>query len=130
MILKKINNTIDELVKNMNHGGSVLIASEKEGIYKKYFGYADAAKTIPISFKTQFLAGSVTKQFAAVAILKALQDKNDTKAELNKTIDYYLTAEHEIWNGSMPVWASVVTIHQLLIHSSGIPNYTSLPEYE
>jgi CubicO group peptidase (beta-lactamase class C family) len=66
MILKKINNTIDELVKNMNHGGFVLVASEKEVIYKKCFGYADAAKKIPISFKTQFLAGSVTKQFGAM----------------------------------------------------------------
>lgn len=132
MISKMINNTIDELVKNMNHSGSVLVATEKEIIYKKCFGYADIETEIPISFKTQFLAGSVTKQFAAVAILKALLDKNkdNIKIELNKTIEYYLTAKHEIWKNSIPAWAGTVTIHQLLIHSSGIPNYTSLPEFE
>ena len=30
----------------------------------------------------------------------------------------------------MPVWAKIVTIHQLLVHSSGITNYTSLPDFE
>lgn len=132
MIQKRIANKLDELVENMHHSGSTLIATDKEIIYKKCFGYADITKKIPISFNTQFLAGSITKQFAAVAILQALWDKNknDIKTALNKTIDYYLTAKHEIWNNSMPAWASNVTIHQLLIHASGIPNYTSLPEFE
>ena len=30
----------------------------------------------------------------------------------------------------MPAWAKIVTIHQLLVHSSGIINYTSLPDFE
>src|SRR5579872_3671700 len=90
----KITSTINELL--MQHSGTVLIATNKEIIYKKCFGYADISKKIPISNNTQFLAGSVTKQFAAVAILKAVLDKNindndHTKikdriqADLNKT---------------------------------------------
>jgi len=135
----KITNTIDKLLNK--HSGSVLVATNKENIYKLCFGYADIARKIPVSMDTQFLAGSVTKQFTAVAILKALLDKNINKndptklkkhieSELNNTIEYYLPAEHEIWNGSMPVWANTVTIHQLLVHSSGITNYTSLPDFE
>lgn len=132
MQLNKISTVIDELIKNMNHSGSILIATPKEIIYKKCFGFADIVRQIPISFKTQFLAGSVTKQFTAVAILKALlgKKKNQIKTHLNQAIDYYLPAKHRIWDGSMPAWASVVTIHQLLIHSSGIPNYTSLLDFE
>lgn len=86
MIPKKITDRLDKLVKNMSHSGSILIATDKEIIYKKCFGYADITKKTPISFNTQFLAGSVTKQFAAVAILKALLDKNknDVKTALNK----------------------------------------------
>jgi len=125
----------------MRHSGTVLVATNKETIYKKCFGYADISKKIPVSTNTQFLVGSVTKQFTAIAILKALWDKNINnndhsklqdyiQADLNNTIEYYLPAEHEIWNGSMPAWANTVTIHQLLVHSSGITNYTSLPDFE
>jgi len=130
--LEKIINIIDKLVKNTNHNGAIFIATKEKNIYKKCFGFADISKKIPISFKTQFLAGSVTKQFAAVAILKALWDKNknDIKTELNKTVAYYLPEKSEIWNDSMPDWAKKITVHQLLVHSSGIPNYTSLPEFE
>lgn len=132
MKLQELIDTIDYLVTNKNHNGSILVSTENEIIYKKSFGYADIEKKVPISSKTQFLAGSVTKQFAAVAILKALfdRDKNSVKFKLNKTVEHYLNATHKIWNGAMPAWASVVTIHQLLIHASGIPNYTSLPDFE
>lgn len=125
----------------MEHSGAILIATDKETIYQNCFGYADISKKIPVTSNTQFLVGSVTKQFTAVAILKALSDKNinendQTKlkahiqAELNHTIEHYLPAEHEIWNETMPAWAKRITIHQLLVHSSGIPNYTSLPNFE
>jgi len=137
----KITNTVNELVNHMQHSGSVIVATNKETIYKKCLGYADISKKIPVSISTQFLAGSVTKQFAAVAVLKALLDKNINEndhakrkdriqVELNNTIEHFLPAEHEIWNGSMPAWARIVTIHQLLVHSSGITNYTSLPDFE
>jgi len=132
MILQKVIDTIDELVKNMNHSGSVLLSTDKEIIYNKCFGFADITKKIPIFFKTQLLAGSVTKQFTSGAVLKAIFDKykTDIKSKLDKSIEYYLPEEHEIWDRVMPSWARQITIHQLLVHSSGIANYTSLPEYE
>jgi CubicO group peptidase (beta-lactamase class C family) len=137
----EITNTINELVNHMQHSGSVLVATNKKTIYKKCFGYADISKKVSVSMDTQFLVGSVTKQFTAVAILKALLDRNINKnghakfkdhiqAELNNTVEHYLPADHEIWNDSMPAWANTVTIHQLLVHSSGITNYTSLPYFE
>lgn len=101
----KIRNTIDELVNHMQHSGSVIVATNKNTIYKNYFGYADILKKTLITQDTQFLAGSVTKKFAAVAILKALFDKttykndheknkDDIQNELNNTIDHYLPAGH------------------------------------
>lgn len=140
-IRNKIKTIIDELMNHRQHSGSLMLATTKETIYKKCFGYADIAKKIPVSMRTQFLAGSVTKQFTAIAILKALLDqnsnemdsallKNRIQAELNNTIEHYLPEKHEVWDGFMPEWAKTVTIHQLLIHSSGIKNYTSLPDFE
>jgi CubicO group peptidase (beta-lactamase class C family) len=137
----QIAHTISALTTQTRHSGSVLIATNIETIYKNFFGYADLSKQIPVTLQTQFLAGSVTKQFTAVALLKALFDKNINKyenqepkdriqAELHNTIEHYLPADHEIWNGLIPAWASIVTLHQLLVHSSGITNYTSLPDFE
>jgi CubicO group peptidase (beta-lactamase class C family) len=50
--------------------------------------------------------------------------------DLNISISNYIPENHPIWAGRMPEWASTVTIHQLLVHSSGIVNVTSLPEYK
>lgn len=139
---KSLNNVIDAINKSLlQHNGVIFIGTDEEIIHRKCFGYADIQKKSLITNSTQFLAGSVTKQFTAVAILKALLDENihekdytklrdNIQAELNNTIDQYLSGNHEIWNGVMPAWASKVTIHQLLVHSSGIPNYTSLPTFE
>jgi len=137
----KIANSINELTNQMGHSGALLVEIDEETIYENYFGYADYVEKIPVRKDTQFLAGSITKQFTAVAILKALLDKNSNKyksselknciqIELNKTVEYYLPENHEIWDDSMPTWASAVTVHQLLVHSAGITNYTSLPDFE
>lgn len=139
-IQTKIKKSIDELLAKSQRSGAIIVAANNKIIYQKYVGYADLSKKIPISINTQFLAGSVTKQFTAVAMLKALLDKNrdisdhsqlksNIQLALNKTIEHYLPAEHEIWNGLMPEWAKVITIHQLLVHSSGIINYNSLPDF-
>src|SRR5437868_1098669 len=139
--MNEITKVVNNLVNHMQHSGCILVATNQETIYQHCLGYADISKKIPVSMDTQFLAGSVKKQFTAVAMLKAFLDKflneSDTEqlqvyiqAELNKTIENFLSADHEVWNGSMPAWARTVTIHQLLVHSSGIKNYTSLPDYE
>lgn len=138
---KKIIDIINNFSNHMQHNGSIIVATNKNVIYEKCFGYADIFRKTPVTMNTQFLAGSVTKQFTAVAILKALLDKNINKndhtklknqiqVELNNSIEYYLSANHEAWYGSMPAWAKNITIHQLLVHSSGITNYTSLPDFK
>src|ERR1700722_13036873 len=84
----EITNTINNLTNHMQHSGSIIVTTNKENIYKNCFGYADISKKIPISIGTQFLAGSVTKQFTAVAILKALLDKNFNKNDQAKLKDH------------------------------------------
>lgn len=82
----------------------------------------------------QFMIGSLSKQFFAVALLKALYDTSsgitedekiaDVKRQLYVPISHFLPAEAPVWSGEMPAWANVVTLHQLLNHTSGIPNHT------
>ncbi|NNM59959.1 MAG: beta-lactamase family protein [Legionellales bacterium] len=144
-IKKTIHDVINGLLPTMEPNGTLLVALNEEIIYKQCFGFADMANKTLVTFDTQFLAGSVTKQFTAAAILKALLDislqngidkndlanlKNNIQAKLAHAVAHYLPQEHPLWDGLMPSWAKRVTLHQLLIHSSGISNYTGLPDFE
>ncbi len=87
----------------------------------------------------QFMIGSVSKQFFAVALLKALYDSclgetedakiNEIRAKIYAPISLFLPKNAAIWAGNMPVWAHEVSLHQLLTHTSGIPNHTEFEEF-
>ncbi len=87
----------------------------------------------------QFMIGSLSKQFFAVALLKVLYDQHPHEREskrieivqddLNRPLCNFLPPQASIWKGHMPEWAHVVTLHQLLTHTSGIPNYTEVESF-
>lgn len=148
MTLSKIEyisrKTTQDLSKDMNLNGSILVAKNDEIAYTQQFGFADLEAQTKTSIHTQFFIGSVTKQFAAVALLKSLLDSNikdgidqndveglkrKIKFDLNKPVSNFLSQEHYIWDGAMPKWANEITVHQLLIHTSGIIDCARLPNY-
>ena len=87
----------------------------------------------------QFMIASVSKQFFAVALLKALYESSshktedlkiaDVKKQLHFPISRFLPHNASIWDGNMPAWAQEVSLHHLLTHTSGIPNGTDTEEY-
>ncbi len=102
-------------VKEFN--GTVLVMQQGKAIYKKSFGMADREWNVPNTANTKFRIGSVTKQFTAVCILLlAEQGKLSVDDQLNKYIPDYPKGDS-------------ITIHMLLNHTSGIKNYTDLPEF-
>ncbi len=102
-------------VKEFN--GTLLVMQKGKAIYKKSFGMADREWNIPNTAETKFRIGSVTKQFAAACILLlAEQGKLSVDDQLSKYISDYPKGDS-------------ITIHMLLNHTSGIKNYTSLPEF-
>lgn len=139
-----VNKTVNDLVTNMQPNGTILVAYTDEVIFEQGFGIADLSHEIAATSDTQYLLASASKQFTAVALLKAIHDKNikagvserdlvnlqkNIKTDLNRTISYYLPKKHPIWAGAMPFWAKEITLHQLLTHSSGIANVTGLPGF-
>jgi CubicO group peptidase (beta-lactamase class C family) len=62
--------------------------------------------------------GSITKQFSAAAIM-LLQERG--KLSVQDPICKYIDNCPSVW--------SEITIHHLLSHTSGIPNFTSFPDY-
>ena len=99
--------------------GSVLIARDGEPIFRKGYGLANVEHDVPNRPETKYRLGSLTKQFTAAAVL-LLQERG--KLEVGDPIGQYIGDAPESWED--------VTIHHLLTHTSGIPSFTSFPEYE
>jgi len=91
--------------------GSVLIARDGKIILAKGYGFADRENNIPNTAQTRIPICSITKQFTAMAIL-ILQEQG--KLDVNDSICGYLKNCPDIWRS--------ITIHQLLSHTSGLPD--------
>jgi len=114
---------IEQLLSKYNEygqfNGSALVAENGKVIFKKGFGAANMEWNIPNQSDTKFRLGSISKQFTALLIVKLAEDG---KLKLDVPITTYLP-DYPKENGDK------ITIHQLLIHSSGIPNYTNAPGF-
>ena len=97
--------------------GTVLVADQGEVIYQQAFGQANREWGVPNTIETRFNIASISKQFTAVLILQLVEEG---KIYLDSTLSAYLPTYR-------PDVGRRVTIHHLLTHQSGIPNYTSLP---
>lgn len=98
--------------------GSVLIGKGEEVLFAKGYGLANVEHEVQNTPQTKFRLGSITKQFTAMAVL-ILQEQG------NLSVDDLVTKHVD---GCPDAWKDV-TIHHLLTHTSGIPSFTSLPEY-
>ncbi len=98
--------------------GAVLVAQGDEPVLQRTWGSADLEWNIANTIDTKFRIGSVTKQFTAASIL-LLQERG--KLDIDAPIATYLEETPEEW--------STITIRNLLRHTSGIPNVTSLDDF-
>ncbi len=115
----KFDEYLNALVKQQRFIGSVLVARDGKVIFSKGYGLANAELDAPNTPQTKFRLGSITKQFTAAAIL-LLQERG--KLSVQDPICKYVDNCPSAW--------SEVTIHHLLSHTGGIPNFTSFPDYQ
>ena len=117
-----LESELDEILEsyvNMEaFGGSVMIARDEKVLFSKGYGFADREEEIPNTPQTKFRLASITKQFTAAAIL-LLQAEGELDAQ-DLICDYLPDCP--------PAWEAI-TIHHLLTHTSGIPNFTEFPDY-
>ena len=106
-------------VDNGEFNGSVLVVENGKVIFKKGYGLANMEWNIPNTPDTKFRLGSLTKQFTAMLIMQLVEQG---KLKLEGKITDYL-ADYPKAAGDK------ITIHHLLTHTSGIPNYTSFPSF-
>ena len=99
---------------------SISIALSRRGrtVYSKAFGTADLEQRVIATPNTVYLIGSVTKQFTAAAVLTLVEDG---KLSLDDQLGKFF-----------PDWPAAgrgVTVRQLLNHTSGIKDYTTVPRW-
>lgn len=108
----------DEKINKLNTAGvAALVARDGKILWQGAVGYADAEKKVPITVSTKFRIGSVSKQFTAAAILKLAEEGKLTLSDpLSKFFPGFPDGDK-------------ITIHQLLIHTSGLCSYTGKAEF-
>jgi CubicO group peptidase (beta-lactamase class C family) len=112
-------NQIDSVFQNMSKekqfNGSLLVGKQNKIMYSNFSGYADYPAKIRLNKSSQFEVASVSKQFTAIAILMLYEQK---KLQLNDSIQKFIP--------NFPYKG--ITIHQLLCHRSGLPDYFKFAE--
>lgn len=118
-LAEDIDALVQEQYENGAIHGSVLVAKNGEVVYKGAVGMANYEWDIPNAPDTKFRLGSITKQFTATLILQ-LQEQGKLQVEdtISDHLDYYRDD-----------LGKKITIHHLLTHTSGLPNYTAFQKF-
>jgi CubicO group peptidase (beta-lactamase class C family) len=106
---------VSERMDPAGSGLGVLVIHDGEIAFARGWGMANIATGLPFSPDTPIDAASLTKQFTAVAVLTLYEQGLLTLETPIRTI---LPEVPAVW--------SEITIHHLLTHQSGIPNYTDI----
>jgi CubicO group peptidase (beta-lactamase class C family) len=98
--------------------GAVLGARGGSALLCRGYGLRNVEQAVPNTPQTAFQLASITKQFTALAIL-ILQEQGTLQVH---------DALNALVPTGVPAWRDV-TIHQLLVHTSGIPDLPFWPNY-
>lgn len=91
--------------------GNILVVDHGKVVYKRSWGSANAAHTIPLTDQYRFHIGSIAKEFNATAIM--LMERRGL-LKLDDPIAHFLP--------ELPAWAQKVTVLTLLQYTSGLPD--------
>ncbi len=117
-ISKKADEYLSAYAKTGRFSGTVLIAKDGKVLLRKGYGSANYELDVPNTPESIFRIGSITKIFTALSILQ-LEEKG--RLSVDDKVAKYIPEVPEPWRA--------ITIHQLLTHTSGIPDYTTSGAY-
>lgn len=118
-----ISTTLSQLltaaISPQEPGVAVLIAQKGKVVYEAAFGSANLELNVPLKPDMVFRIGSVTKQFTAIGILQLVEQG---KISLQDSLQQYIT--------NFPPKGAAITIENLLTHTSGLTDYTSIDSHD
>lgn len=112
VVTGELGRRLDQLLStaaDSGFSGVVLIVREGRPLLHKGYGFADRERTVPVTVATPFWIVSVSKQFAAAAVLKLVEQG---ELSLGDTLGRLLE--------EVPADKREITIHQLLTHTAGL----------
>lgn len=114
----KMDQYMNAAAKAWHFMGSILVARDGHVIIAKGYGMANVERNVPNTPDTEFRIGSNTKQFTSMAIMML---QAEGKLDVHDPVCKYVPDCPKDWQP--------ITIHDLLTHTSGIPNFTDFPSY-
>jgi CubicO group peptidase (beta-lactamase class C family) len=117
--LRKTDEYLSSLAAQGAFQGSVLVGIDGKIAFEKGYGFANQEWSAHNSPTTKFRIASLTKQFTAACIL-LLEERG--QLNISDPVSKYLSDLPPTWQ--------LITIHQLLTHTSGLPNYAGMPRVE
>jgi CubicO group peptidase (beta-lactamase class C family) len=114
---RRIDAYVAPIVAARSFSGVVLVARGDHLLAKRAYGLASQELAAPNRLDSKFQLASASKPITAAAVLKLVeQGKIDLEAPISAILPDYPNGEH-------------ITVHQLLTHTSGVPNVNQLPVY-
>lgn len=114
----RMDQIVQQRVDARQFMGSVLVARGDQVVFNKAYGSANLEWDIANTTTTKYRIGSITKQFTAASIL-LLEERG--KLKVDDPVRKHFAEAPAAWDG--------ITLKHLLSHTSGIPSFTSFPEY-
>jgi CubicO group peptidase (beta-lactamase class C family) len=119
MLTTSLDSLFNSYFKPDEPGGAVLLVKDNKVIYQKGFGIADIDTKEPVTTKTLFNIGSISKTFVANGILKLA---SENKLLLDDNLYKYFP---DFKNKTI---SQKVKLLHLLTHTSGIPDRRPVKE--
>ena len=118
-MIPKIEAIFAPLSDARSPGLAVLVRRGGHTVFERGYGVRDLRSPTAIDAETNFRLASCTKQFTAMAIMLLVHDR---KLKYEQSLA-------EIFP-EFPAYGATITIHGLLHHISGLPDYETLMEQE
>lgn len=108
-----LNKVIEEVSNELSFSGVVYMKHDDEVVSKAAYGYANRSEKLSNSINTRFGIASGCKLFTAIAICQLVQGG---RLSFNDRLQDILVHDFQHFSDD-------VTVHHLLTHTSGIPDY-------
>jgi CubicO group peptidase (beta-lactamase class C family) len=115
--LSAVDSYINPYVDTNNFSGIVLIKKDYQIIFEKSYGFADREGNAKNSANTRFHIASISMQYTAVAILRLIDQGS---LSFDTRVDSVVSG---VEGGDK------ITIRDLLLQRSGLPDINDLPSY-
>lgn len=114
---ERIDAYLNPYVQSGNFSGAVLIEKHGHIVFQRAYGFADREHRVQNTKATRFHIASVSMQFTAAAVLRLVDEGS---IRLDTTVGNFLPGI---------VGGEKITVRDLLIERSGLPDINDLPDY-